>query len=147
MNITKSAGILMLVVAFSFSTQAQRKINRTSIKKLTVEQQVTLSIKKMILELDLTEMQQRKLTPILTRQVADRRAQREKLRNTRGKTNNIDANQKYELANQVLDKQIAFLKEMKSILNKEQFEKFKELRKKRLMGRKKRNLKNRIRRN
>ena len=147
MNITKSAGILMLVVAFSFSTQAQRKINRTSIKKLTVEQQVTLSIKKMILELDLTEMQQRKLTPILTRQVADRRAQREKLRNTRGKTNNIDANQKYELANQVLDKQIAYLKEMKSILNKEQFEKFKELRKKRLMGRKKRNLKNRIRRN
>ena len=137
MNITKSAGILMLVVAFSFSSQAQRKINRTSIKKLTVEQQVTLSIKKMILELDLTEMQQRKLTPILTRQVADRRAQREKLRNARGKTNNIDANQKYELANQVLDKQIAFLKEMKSILNKEQFEKFKELRKKRLMGRKK----------
>lgn len=137
-------GILILVIAFSFTTQAQKKYSRIQKGELSLEQKVTLSVKKMTLELDLTEMQQRALTPILTQQFTELRVQRKKMRNAREEMNNLDANNKYERANQLLDKRIAFQKKMKSVLNKEQFEKFKELHKKKLMGNKKRSMKNRV---
>ncbi|CAI8425599.1 MAG: Uncharacterised protein [Flavobacterium sp. SCGC AAA160-P02] len=137
-------GILILVIAFSFTTQAQKKHNRKQKGDFTLQQKVTLSVKKMTLELDLTEMQQLALTPILTQQFNDIRTQRKKIRKAREEMNNMDANKKYELANQLLDKRIAFRKKMKSVLNKEQFEKFTELHKKGLMGKKKRSMKNRV---
>tara|TARA_B100000963_G_C22294202_1_gene522766 strand:+ start:54 stop:491 length:438 start_codon:yes stop_codon:yes gene_type:complete len=137
-------GILILVIAFSFTTQAQKKHNGKQKGDFTLQQKVTLSVKKMTLELDLTEMQQLALTPILTQQFNDIRTQRKKIRKAREEMNNMDANKKYELANQLLDKRIAFRKKMKSVLNKEQFEKFTELHKKGLMGKKKRSMKNRV---
>ena len=96
-------GILILVIAFSFTTQAQKKYSRIQKGELSLEQKVILSVKKMTLELDLTEMQQRALTPILTQQFTELRVQRKKMRNAREEMNNLDANNKYERANQLLD--------------------------------------------
>lgn len=131
----KIVSVLILVFAFTLTTQAQKKRKKMMAKeKLTVEQQATLAIKKMALQLELTDAQQRKLKPLITKQLKERRAQREKMI----KAKKMEADQRYERANKMLDKKLAFQKEMKSILNAEQYEKFKKASKRRQMGMKKR---------
>ena len=132
----KLASLLILVFAFSLTTHAQQKRKRKQKEKLTVEQQATLAFKKMALELELTDAQQRKLTPIITKQISERREQGDKMRKAREEKKKIEATDRYKRANEMLDKRLAFQKEMKSILNAEQFEKFKKLSKKREMGKK-----------
>ena len=43
----------------------------------------------------------------------------------------INPNERYQMANKILDRKIMFQKEMRTILNEEQFKKFKTLEKKR----------------
>tara|TARA_R110001632_G_scaffold18712_15_gene57682 strand:- start:105 stop:572 length:468 start_codon:yes stop_codon:yes gene_type:complete len=130
----KIASLLILVFAFSLTMQAQKKRKRMPKEKLTVEQQATLAVKKMALELELTAAQQRKLTPIITKQITERRAQGDKMRKAREEKKKVEATERYDRANKMLDKRLAFQKEMKSILTTEQFEKFKEKSKKREKG-------------
>ena len=130
----KIASLLILVFAFSLTMHAQKKRKRMPKEKMTVEQQATLAVKKMALELELTTAQQRKLTPIITKQITERRAQGDKMRKARGEKKKLEATERYDRANKMLDKRLAFQKEMKSILTTEQFEKFKEQSKKRKKG-------------
>lgn len=133
----KIASLLILVFAFSLTTLAQKKRKRMPKEKLTVEQQVNLAVKKMALELELSDAQQRKLKPIISKQISERRAQGDKMRKAREEKKKLEATERYERANEMLDKKLAFQKEMKSLLNEEQFKKFKETTKKREMRRKK----------
>ena len=103
----KIASVLILVFAFTLTSQAQRK-KRMQKDPLTAEQQATLTVKKMVLALDLTEAQQRKLTPIITKQVTERRAQMEKMRKLREEKKKLEAQERYKRQNEMLDKRIAF---------------------------------------
>ncbi|MEO9572202.1 MAG: hypothetical protein ABJH82_00465 [Polaribacter sp.] len=120
--------ILVLVFAFTFTTQAQKKRgNRQS--NLTPEQHTELAVKKMTLALDLSNKQQKQIKPLLMAKMADRKAAMEKRKEARKNKKRPTADEMYAMQTKRLDNQIAMKKSMKNILNKEQFEKFEQMQK------------------
>ena len=85
----------------------------------------------MTLELVLSEVQQKKLTPVITKLISERKIEADRMRESKNEIKNIDASNRYQMANKILDRKIMFQKEMRTILNEEQFKKFKRLEKKR----------------
>ena len=116
----KIASILILVFAFTLTTQAQKRGKRMQIEQLTVEQQTTLRVKKMALALELSDAQQRKITPLVAEQITNRRAEFERMKKMKEEKKKPTADERFKHQNERLDKQIAYQKEMKSILNKDQ---------------------------
>ena len=132
--------LLALFVCFSLTINAQKKQFFKNKKRLTTEQLTTLKVKKMTLELELSEIQQNKLTPVIKELISERSAQLEKKRELKNEVKKINPNERYQMANKILDRKIMFQKEMRTILNEEQFKKFKTLEKKRNEKMKKRKL-------
>ena len=123
--------LLVLFISFSLTTNAQKKELFKNKKRLTTKQLTTLKVKKMTLELELSEVQQKKLTPFITKQISERKIEADRMRESKNEVKNIDASNRYQMANKILDRKIMFQKEMRTILNEEQFKKFKRLEKKR----------------
>jgi hypothetical protein len=95
----------------------------------------------MTLELELTEAQQNKLIPVLTKHITERKTQLDKRKKEKGEEKKIEVNDRFQIANKILDRKIIFQKEMKNILNQEQFNRFKELQKNRELEMRKKGLK------
>ena len=123
--------LLVLFISFSLTTNAQKKELFKNKKRLTTKQLTTLKVKKMTLELELSEVQQKKLTPVITKLISERKIEADRMRESKNEVKNIDASNRYQMANKILDRKIMFQKEMRTILNEEQFKKFKRLEKKR----------------
>ena len=123
--------LLALFICFSLTINAQKKQFFKNKKRLTTEQLTTLKVKKMTLELELSEIQQNKLTPVIKKLISERSAQLDKKRELKNDVKKINPNERYQMANKILDRKIMFQKEMRTILNEEQFKKFKTLEKKR----------------
>lgn len=123
--------LLALFICFSLTINAQKKQFFKNKKSLTNEQLTTLKVKKMTLELELSEIQQNKLTPVIKELISERSAQLDKKRELKNDVKKINPNERYQMANKILDRKIMFQKEMRTILNEEQFKKFKTLEKKR----------------
>ena len=123
--------LLALFICFSLTINAQKKQFFKNKKRLTTEQLTTLKVKKMTLELELSEIQQNKLTPVIKELISERSAQLDKKRELKNDIKKINPNERYQMANKILDRKIMFQKEMRTILNEEQFKKFKTLEKKR----------------
>ncbi|WP_299063602.1 hypothetical protein [uncultured Polaribacter sp.] len=132
----KLASILALVLAFTVSTQAQKgKTDKRA--RLTTEQQTELTVKKMTLALDLSRKQQSQIKPLISNQIAERKANMEKRKEARKDKKRPTSDEIFAMQNKRLDAQIAMRNSMKDILNDEQFEKFEKMYKKRAMkGRK-----------
>ena len=129
---TRIVCLLALFICFSLTINAQKKQFLKNKKSLTTEQLTTLKVKKMTLELELSEIQQNKLTPVIKKLISERSAQLDKKRELKNDVKKINPNERYQMANKILDRKIMFQKEMRTILNEEQFKKFKTLEKKRL---------------
>ena len=125
----KNLLIIMLALIFSASYAQQNKNERNERgqhkkemrqkgNKLSPEQKAELSSKKMTLQLDLNEAQQKKLYAV--------ELEHAKLRNVRyqNKKNKVELNdeERFKLKTERLDDQIAIRKEMKSILTEKQYE-------------------------
>ena len=123
--------LLALFICFSLTINAQKKQFFKNKKRLTTEQLTTLKVKKMTLELELSEIQQNKLTPVIKELISERSAQLDKKRELKNDVKKINPNERYQMANKILDRKIMFQKEMRTILNEKQFKKFKTLEKKR----------------
>ena len=123
--------LLALFICFSLTINAQKKQFFKNKKRLTTEQLTKLKVKKMTLELELSEIQQNKLTPVIKELISERSAQLDKKRELKNDVKKINPNERYQMANKILDRKIMFQKEMRTILNEEQFKKFKTLKKKR----------------
>ena len=123
--------LLALFICFSLTINAQKKQFFKNKKRLTTEQLTILKVKKMTLELELSEIQQNKLTPVIKELISERSAQLDKKRELKNDVKKINPNERYQMANKILDRKIMFQKEMRTILNEEQFKKFKTLEKKR----------------
>jgi len=123
--------LLALFICFSLTINAQKKQFFKNKKRLTTEQLTTLKVKKMTLELELSEIQQNKLTPVIKELISERSAQLDKKRELKNDVKKINPNERYQMASKILDRKIMFQKEMRTILNEEQFKKFKTLEKKR----------------
>ena len=70
------ASILLLVLIFNFTAQAQKK--RGYKQQLTINQQTSLKVKQMTLVLDLSDKQQQQVTPFLRTAIAFKQAAMEK---------------------------------------------------------------------
>jgi len=136
------ATILAFVFAFTFTTQAQKQKKRSHKRpQLTIEQHTNLAIKKITLDLDLSENQQNKIKPLIAAKMTERKAFMEKRKEARKERKKPTADEVYALKSKVLDNQIAMRNSMKEILNKEQFEKFEKMQKVRKMRTKKMKMK------
>lgn len=140
----KIASILILVFAFTLTTQAQKKGKRNNDKgsRLTVEQFSNLAVKKMTLALDLSDKQQGEVKTLISAQAAAKKAAMQSRKENREANKKPSADEIYEMKSKQLDNQIAFKNKMKNILNKDQFEKFEKMRKGR-KGKGKKMMKNR----
>ncbi|APQ16698.1 hypothetical protein [Maribacter hydrothermalis] len=123
--------IMAILIMAGISATAQdhtRKGNRGDMGDLTPEQVATLQTKKMTLALDLNESQQAKIKTILTEDAKARKSKMDarKIKKEEGEKK-WSADEKYAMQNERLDHQIARKKEMKSILNQEQFEKWEKM--------------------
>lgn len=125
------ASILVLVFAFTLSAQAQEKRNKKR-PELSIEQQTSLAIKQMTLNLDLSEKQQNQITPLMTAQAASKKTAMEKRKEMIKNKTKPTADEIYEMKSNFLDNQIAFKNSMKEILNEEQFEKFQKMAKRKM---------------
>lgn len=138
----KLASILVLVFAFTLTAQAQkergeRKERKEKRPQLSIEQHTNLAVKKMTLALDLSEKQQKQITPLLNAQAAGKKAAMENRKEMRKNKTKPTADEVYAMQNKRLDNQIAFKNSMKDILNDEQFEKFEKIVKRRMQKGKK----------
>jgi protein CpxP len=130
----KIASILILVFAFTVTTQAQKKRGDRENRgdknpKLTVEQFSNLAVKKMTLALDLTDKQQGQIKPLISAQVAAKKAAMQSRKESKDANKKPSADEIYAMKSKQLDNQIAFKNKMKEILNKDQFEKFEKMKK------------------
>ncbi|MBT8254572.1 MAG: hypothetical protein KJN68_11415 [Bacteroidia bacterium] len=97
------------------------------IKDLSAEEAATLKTKRMTLDLDLTENQKNKIYQIHLKNAEDRKArfaemQKKREAGEKGKQGN--QGDTYQKLNERLDKQIAHKKEMKQILDEDQFKRW-----------------------
>ena len=124
----KLASILILVFAFTVTVQAQKKGKQNERgPKLTVEQNTSLAVKKMTLGLDLSEEQQSQIKPLINSQAAARKVAMESRKENRATNKKPSADEIYAMKSAQLDNQIAFKNKLRNILNKEQFEKFEQM--------------------
>jgi hypothetical protein len=128
----KLASILVLVFAFTLTTQAQKKRTNERVK-LSIEQQTNLAVKKMTLDLDLSKKQQNDIRPLISEQIAERKNVMEKRKTAKKENKKPTADQIYAMKSKMLDNKIAMKNKMKTLLNKEQFAKFEKTQKGRKM--------------
>ena len=116
----------LLIVTLAFlSLNALAQDGQTDQKSptgFTAEQMATLQTKRMALDLDLDESQQRKLQSLNLNKALERRAHKERMRERRhmekGKPNAVE---RFNSLNGRLDKALTHKAEMKNILNKDQY--------------------------
>ncbi|AXG72866.1 hypothetical protein DVK85_00915 [Flavobacterium arcticum] len=118
--------ILAAVMMMGLSAIAQPGDSRRE-KKLTPEQRVELQTKKMTLELDLTEKQQKEVKQLLTKKSNDREELMEERKAKKEEGERLTSDERFAMQSTMLDEKIAMKKEMKKILTPEQFEKFEEI--------------------
>ena len=114
----KIATIIILIFAFTFTAQAQKRGGKPSAEKM---------LTKMTKDLNLTEAQQSKIKPLLDAQIADRKAMNEKRKASKDSGQKPSKEERTQLREDRMKKEAAFNKEMASILNKEQLVKFEEI--------------------
>ena len=97
-----------------------RKEMKEKMSDLTPQERASLKTKKMTLHLDLTEKQQKQVEVLLVKQEEKRDA----LKAQRKEGNEPTKEELYDLKSKMLDEQITFKNEMKTILTEDQYAKF-----------------------
>lgn len=112
--------VLMLVV-FSVATYAQKEKNYKGMDQdFSPEQQAILKTKKMALQLDLSEAQQSQMLNLNKKWAAER--EKNKAAFKAQNSEEISTADKFNKMNAMLDMQLAHQKEVKKILNADQYE-------------------------
>lgn len=124
----KNAMMIFMVLA-SFTITAQNKLSESkphrqeTKKNLTAAQKAELHSKKLTLELDLTDSQQKEIKQLFLGHKKDKSAYSKNRKE-------ISSEEKFETKKENMDQRIALKRELKRILTKEQYEKW-ELKKQR----------------
>ncbi|AZQ43824.1 hypothetical protein [Nonlabens ponticola] len=125
--------LLPLVMIFAMIGANAQRNPRMLAKNANPEQTATIQAQKMTLALDLSDKQQNQVKQLILEKQMDR--QENKM--TREERQKLTAEQKLELQEERLAKQIEMKRAMKDILNEEQYEKFeKQMARKKMQARK-----------
>lgn len=115
---------MAIVMMASLATFAQdRKMKRDN---FTPEQRVELQVKKMTLDLDLNDKQQKDLKKLLTEQSKKREEAKAKHDAVKAADKKPTNDERFAMRNKMMDEKIAFKAEIKKILNEKQMEKWEE---------------------
>lgn len=124
----KKLAYLFLLV-FTVTAFAQQGRNAPPDKDLTPEQQAVLKTKKMALDLDLTEAQQKQILEINKKWADKKEKHRAEMKALFAEGANPTDEQKFAKKNEMLDMQLAYQKELKGVLNEDQYNAWKETKK------------------
>ncbi|WP_139958342.1 hypothetical protein [Flavicella sediminum] len=116
-----SAVLMVLTVTMAM---AQPKQHGSKKMDFTPEQKSRLAVKKLTLALDLSTSQQQKLKPLIMEGIQKREAVMAEHKANRSQKKQLSSDEAYVKMNKMLDEKIAAQKKIKSILNKDQFEKW-----------------------
>jgi hypothetical protein len=126
----KNVFILILMISMTGGIYAQKgQSERWSESDWTPEQIAELKTKKMALALDLSDQQQSKLMAVNQQWANKQKSLKEKFQKERAEAETLSSDQKFEHHSQMLDLQIEYQKEMKGLLNEEQYTDWKSMRK------------------
>ena len=130
---------LLVVGMTSFAQERKAKSERAQMEQMTVEQRNQLHLKKMTLELDLNDSQQREMSKIIAEQSTKREAKMNEQKATKDlPKKQLTSDERFAKKNQMLDEQIAMKERMKKILSADQYKKWDAMRGKKHAGMKKR---------
>lgn len=116
--------IIILLVTFSLGMYAQKEKNPQHFTKdFSAEQQAVLKTKKMALELDLNETQQNQMLELNKKWAAEREKNMSARKDI--KPEEMSSTDRFNMMNAKLDTQLAHQKQIKKILNSEQYENWK----------------------
>lgn len=115
---------LAVIAIIGLTVQAQDK--KMARQELTPEQRVELQVKKMTLDLDLNDKQQKEVKVLLTAQHKKMEEAKAKRKAAKAENRKPTSEERYAMKNKMLDEQIAFKADMKKILTEKQMEKWEE---------------------
>jgi hypothetical protein len=141
-------GLTVIVLLISFSINAQQKQERKHKgSDFTTEQNATLMTKKMTLKLDLDENQQKEIFTLMKQNMSERKAKMTEFKKQKETGTEFTSEQRFEMQNSRLDKQIQHKTAMKTILSKDQFEQWEKTMKTRKRNGNRKGMKNGDRKN
>lgn len=124
-----AAMLLIGVIATAQTNTSKENSPRKGLSDLTPEQMAILKTKKMTLALDLTASQQEKIKTLQLENAKLRQSKMEerKAQKEAGDTKKRSSEERFNMANARLDRQIAQKTEMKKILSETQYEKWEKM--------------------
>ena len=115
---------LLIVGTTIVAQERNRKHQGNAMEQFTPEQQSQLMVKRMTLELDLTEGQQKEITAFISDKMAKKEAHKAEMKAIKEKGVRPTKDERFGMHMKMLDEQIAAKKSMQKILNAKQFEKW-----------------------
>jgi protein CpxP len=131
--------ILMTFLMVGMTVLAQernRKPLRDKMEQFTPEQRSQLMLKKMSLELDLNDSQQKDMSAMIADMSAKKEAHKTAMKAMKEKGVKPTSDERFAMKMKMLDEQIAMKKRMEKILNPKQFEKWNEMKERHMADRK-----------
>ena len=119
--------ILMTFLMAGMTIMAQPRNNRhqrNGMEQFTPEQRSELQVKKLTLELDLNESQQKEIKAFIADKNAKMEAHRTAMKAMKEKGTKPTSEERFAIQSKMLDEQIATKKRMQKILTEKQFEKW-----------------------
>jgi len=117
--------LALLLVGTTINAQERSgKHQRNEMEQFTSEQKSQLMLKKMTLELDLNDSQQKEMSAIISDKIAKMESHKTEMKANREKGVRPTNDERFAMQIQLLDEQIATKKRMEKILNAKQFEKW-----------------------
>ena len=115
---------LLLVGTTIIAQERNRKHQGNEMEQFTPQQKSQLMLKKMTLELDLNDSQQKEMSAIISDNVAKKEAHKGEMKAMKEKGVKPTTDERFAMHLKMLDEQIATKKRMEKILNAKQFEKW-----------------------
>ena len=118
---------LLMVGMTIFAQERNRRQQGNEMEQFTPEQRSELQVKKLTLELDLNESQQRDIKVFIADKNAKMEAHRTAMKAMKEKGTKPTSDERFAMKSKMLDEQIASKKRMEKILNPKQLEKWNDL--------------------
>lgn len=115
---------LLLVGTTIIAQERNRKHQGNEMEQFTPQQKSQLMLKKMTLELDLNDSQQKEMSTIISENIAKKEAHKGEMKAMKEKGVKPTNDERFAMHMKMLDEQIATKKRMEKILNAKQFEKW-----------------------
>lgn len=115
---------LLLVGTTIIAQERNKRPQRIGMEQFTPEQQSQLMLKKMTLELDLNDSQQKEMSAVISDKIAKKEAHKAEMKAMKEKGVRPTNDERFAKQMKMLDEQIATQKRMEKILNAKQFEKW-----------------------